>query len=449
MAAPILSLAEGERTITLLAHLGVPASAPVVAQVIGYALDVTLTGAEGWLPADSVQASLLADDGSGKPALSLTVTLGAAAAAVVAFDPALHGPGPSIGRPLLRCLIKGDTGIYEVLDGLVVEKVDLSVDVKGVRNLVVQNADGPLNASQAMPLFGSQPQIGAPFYIGSAEVFGKRLTSLDAAPRMESAAGGSPRSLWRVFRYRRQPTLSKFPELVHAPTSTCSTTARSDACCSPVRCSRRSRPIRGRSRPTPARSARRSPARSIWSSRIWNSRTPSLRGSSFGFVRLVLEQPHTRRSRRERHHGAVRGVRSQRVPAPVRESGDCAQPVAGSADSETAPAERAVHAGAQESVCSTTPPRRSLVPGDIHSAGTFLIVGPFGATRAGERGGRARCAADRRAGGAVPRHRAPAAAGEHLAVLPDRRRHRQLGGGAESRRYGVELSRRWGFVARR
>ena len=62
----------------------------------------------------------------------------------------------------MRCLIKGDTGIY-VLDALVVERIELSVDVKGVRNLVVQNADGPLTVNQPMPLFGSQPQLGAPF----------------------------------------------------------------------------------------------------------------------------------------------------------------------------------------------------------------------------------------------------------------------------------------------
>jgi hypothetical protein len=179
VAAPILGLAEGERTITLLAHLSLPSSpSPVLAQSIGGALDVTLTGPKGWLAADTVEASLLAGDGSGKPALALKVTLSAAAAAVVAFDPALHGPGPSLGRPLLRVLIKGETGIYKVLDGLVVEKIDLSVAVEGVLNLVVQNADGPLNVNQPMPVFGSQPQLGAPFYIGSAEVFSKRMTSL-------------------------------------------------------------------------------------------------------------------------------------------------------------------------------------------------------------------------------------------------------------------------------
>jgi hypothetical protein len=180
VAAPILGLAEGDRAITLLAHLATP-SASTVPQDLGYALDVTLTGAKGWLTPDSVQVNLIADGGpfEQNQALSFAMTISAAAPAVVAFDPTLHGPGPAVGRPLVRCLIKGATGIYELLDGLVVASVDLSVDVAGVRNLVVQNTDGPLNAAQPMPLFGSQPRIDAAFYIGSAEILGKRLSSLD------------------------------------------------------------------------------------------------------------------------------------------------------------------------------------------------------------------------------------------------------------------------------
>jgi hypothetical protein len=180
LASPVLRLAEGERTASLLAHLRVPdPSQPPASQGIGYALDVALTGAKGWLVPDSVQANLLKDGGDGQPLLAVTLALSPTAEAIVPFDNALHGPGALSDRPVLRCLIKGETGIYEVLDGLVVEKVELEVAVKGVRNLLVQNADGLLNAGQPLQVFGSQPQIGAPFYIGSAEVFGKKLFSLD------------------------------------------------------------------------------------------------------------------------------------------------------------------------------------------------------------------------------------------------------------------------------
>ena len=277
VAAPILGLAEGDRTITLLAHLIVPPSAPpVVSQAIGYALDVTVTGPEGWLVPNAVQASLLEDDGSGQPALSVTAKLGAATAAIVAFDPALHGPGPSIGRPLVRCLVKGDTGIYEVLDALVVERIELSVDVKGVRNLVVQSADGPLTVNQPMPLFGSQPQLGATLYIGSAEVFSKRLTSLDLHLEWKSP----PPDLFdhyrgyfdsvdsflsdkfhTLFRSRRRYSVRPLvPDPAGEP--------------DPVRADHdRSADDLGRS---PARSTRHSLAASIGSSRIWNSRMRSM-----------------------------------------------------------------------------------------------------------------------------------------------------------------------------
>ena len=179
IAAPILTLGEGVRTITILVHLSPPASAsPIVSQGVVYALDVELTGAAGWLAPDSIQAELQADDGLGMPALSLTLTLGAALPAVVPFDSTLHGPGIATSWPVVRCLVKGESGLYEVLDGLIASKVELTVDVKGVRNLVVQNADSPLSATQPIPLFGATPQIGAPFYVGSAEVFSKKLARL-------------------------------------------------------------------------------------------------------------------------------------------------------------------------------------------------------------------------------------------------------------------------------
>lgn len=179
IAAPILALGEGVRTVTVLAHLRPPASAPpVVSRGIGYALDVTLSGAEGWLAPDSVEASLLADGGLGTPAISLTLTLGQALAAVVPFNSTLHGPGFSTRRPVLRCMLKGDSGLYDMLDGFVVEKVVLTANVTGVRNLVVQTTDGLLNPSQPMPLFGATPQIGSTFYVGSAEVFSKKLSTI-------------------------------------------------------------------------------------------------------------------------------------------------------------------------------------------------------------------------------------------------------------------------------
>ena len=383
VAAPILSLAEGERTIKLLAHLAVPPS-PVVAQNIEYALDVTLTGAKGWLAADRIQASLIADyHGSGKPAFSLTVTLGEPAAAVVPFDPALHGPGPSLGRPLLRCLIKGDTGIYDALDGLVVEKIELSVAVTGVRTLVVQNADGPLNASQAMPLFGSRPQIGDPFYIGSAEAFGKRLTSLDLRLEWKSPPedlldyyGGyldtvgnlTPASFQNLFTadvdllYERSFRRLLVTQPLFAPVATDPRTISAD--------------------PSAFNSAF---AQTQYLEQPDLEQADSFAaGSSYGFVRLVLGSP-TRSDLAENattvpfeafgHSAFSQRYTNQAIALSQWTSAVGAKPLL--PNEPYTP----VLKGLSLNYSATA----DLVPGDVHSAATFLIVGPFGATRAGGR----------------------------------------------------------------
>lgn len=176
LATPMLRLAEGTRTIDVTATLRTTRGSLPPAQGLGYALDVTLTGADGWLVPDSFSAQLvvIADT----PVLKLHLVFNEAADAIVPFDSALHGDGPISEWPILRCIIKNETGVYETLDGLLVKSASIRVDVKGVRDLVVQNGDGPLSADKPIPLFGSQPRIGSQFYVGSAEVFSKKLSYL-------------------------------------------------------------------------------------------------------------------------------------------------------------------------------------------------------------------------------------------------------------------------------
>ena len=179
VAAPILQLAEGQRTIELLAHLRAPAGAPpLVTQGISDAVEISFTRAEGWLAPDHFTATLLADGGLGQPALSLWISVSADAPAIIVADAGLHGAEFSGQRAAVRCLVRGEAGGYELLDGFTVDRVDIDVGVKGVRDLVVQNDESTLVASKPMPLFGSQPRIGSTFYIGSAEIFSKRLTGL-------------------------------------------------------------------------------------------------------------------------------------------------------------------------------------------------------------------------------------------------------------------------------
>lgn len=177
IASPLLRLAEGMRSIDVTAVLRVAVGKePPPTQGIGYALEVALTGTEGWLMPDSFSAELA--NTAGALTLRLRLSVGEASAAIVAFDSALHGAGPASRWPVLRCLFRGETGIYETIDGLTVDSANIEVGADGVRDLVVQNSDGPLSPDKPIPLFGSQPRIGSQFYIGSAEVFSKKLSYL-------------------------------------------------------------------------------------------------------------------------------------------------------------------------------------------------------------------------------------------------------------------------------
>lgn len=178
VAAPILGLAEGERRITLRAHLRTTTADPLNTQGLTEAVTVRLSGAEGWLTPDHVEATLMTDGGSGLPALDMVIDIGSASPAIVTFDPALHGPGMISDRPVLRCLVRGASGAFDLFDRFNVERIDLTVKVSGLRGVVVQNDESPLDANKPMPLFGSQPRIGSVFYVGSAEVFSKKLDSL-------------------------------------------------------------------------------------------------------------------------------------------------------------------------------------------------------------------------------------------------------------------------------
>lgn len=67
---------------------------------------------------------------------------------------------------------------YRYLQALLVKKVDLSVSVSGMQNLVLENDVGVINPAKPFLPFGPIPKVGSKFYIGSQEVFSKKLSAL-------------------------------------------------------------------------------------------------------------------------------------------------------------------------------------------------------------------------------------------------------------------------------
>ncbi|SFU10246.1 Baseplate J-like protein [Algoriphagus locisalis] len=68
---------------------------------------------------------------------------------------------------------------YEILKDCQLKKATLSIEVEGVENLILQNDQSILPIGKNIKPFGFRPVKGSNFYIGSKEVFGKSLKSLD------------------------------------------------------------------------------------------------------------------------------------------------------------------------------------------------------------------------------------------------------------------------------
>ena len=179
LASPILKLSEGTRTIQveITASEDLPADIPLQAEGIK-AFTVHLSGEEGWLitrPADVVQ--------QGPRRLIFTINLTAAEGAVVGYDKDIHGGDYRITCPLLMLTLAHNLDgsadyAYQALKDLVISRIDAQVTVKGVRNLIVQNDLGLLDAGKPFQPFGPTPVVGSRFYIGSSEIFHKQVTDL-------------------------------------------------------------------------------------------------------------------------------------------------------------------------------------------------------------------------------------------------------------------------------
>jgi hypothetical protein len=64
---------------------------------------------------------------------------------------------------------------YKLLE---IDKIDVEVDVLGVKNLIVQNDFGPMDITSPFEPFGPSPSIGSSFYIGHQSIFNHKINEL-------------------------------------------------------------------------------------------------------------------------------------------------------------------------------------------------------------------------------------------------------------------------------
>lgn len=179
LSTPVLRMAEGDRTVTVSLTLADGDAATAVAELDG-ALSAYLTGAEAWLGPYEVTLSESGSD------LRLTVHLSTddLALAVTDYDAAIHQGAFAANGPVVQFLVKSDAAFaFREVQGLTVQSARISVDVKGITSLTLENDTATLDPKKAFTPFGAEAVKGARFMIGCTEALSKKLDSLSVTIR--------------------------------------------------------------------------------------------------------------------------------------------------------------------------------------------------------------------------------------------------------------------------
>jgi hypothetical protein len=179
IASDVFYLQEGSRTITFTLTLD---QAPVGLRNSDLPTLFTMdfSGKKDWI-VGSIDAS--GDTSPASSTLKLIVNLSTIQDPIGAYHPGLPGALLSTDKPVARLHLKDQSQVngqspYSYFRNLKLLELTVQITVSEVRNLILQNEQSVLDSTKPFQPFGALPKTGMNFYIGSKEVFQKRLTAL-------------------------------------------------------------------------------------------------------------------------------------------------------------------------------------------------------------------------------------------------------------------------------
>ena len=132
---------------------------------------------------------------------------------IVAYNDAVLLDGFASSQPIAKLLLdppkdsegKNASYIYDYLHQLNIQSLEIRVDVRGVKNLILENDSGVLNPAKPFLPFGPVPKKGSKFYIGSNEVFQKSLQTIDLDVRWGDLPEESFKSYYSAYKKNNVP----------------------------------------------------------------------------------------------------------------------------------------------------------------------------------------------------------------------------------------------------
>lgn len=175
VTSPILLLNEGTRKVVITLHTDNQLTSTDISTDT---FNIYFSGEKEWIKADITNQSNVNIDNK---AIVLMIDIDASAAPVVAHDSKVLSGAFDTKYPVLKIILNNrsnnDFG-YVKLKGLQVSAIGLSVEAYSIQSLILQNDYGMMDAVKPYYPLGTEPTLGSKFYIGSKEVFQKKLTYL-------------------------------------------------------------------------------------------------------------------------------------------------------------------------------------------------------------------------------------------------------------------------------
>jgi hypothetical protein len=171
IASNYLYLREGKRVVTF--HFFAQEGEPITffENDIHDLFTLQLSGEKGWVDVPVTSNNVVLHDAE---SFSITVSLDGGEPAIVPYSQKLHGFNFNTNLPVAKFLVNKAIA-KDAIWNFAFSKIDLTVDVSGMKDVVIQNDTGSLDASKSFDLFGASPHVGSSFVVGSKEVFMKTL----------------------------------------------------------------------------------------------------------------------------------------------------------------------------------------------------------------------------------------------------------------------------------
>lgn len=179
VASSLFDLKEGERTVTLNINFeknSMQRLQSIPDEDIQNNIKVLCSGEKEWL--SEIALECLKKEGD---ILELSFTLPRDFQPVVKYNKEVLLETFQTNFPVVRFMIEGEKyyDIYEALSETRIKNIEISVDVKGVKSIQIENDNGALNAEKPYYPFTAQPIKGSNFFIKCPEMFSKKWQNAD------------------------------------------------------------------------------------------------------------------------------------------------------------------------------------------------------------------------------------------------------------------------------